>query len=181
MGMEVYAYTATKKETPAERKDYGYIVPGTGDPDGSIPKKWFSGVDKPSLHSFLSQDLDVIVISVPLTPDTRHMLSTAEFELLAKHPPLISNIARGPIIDQSALVTALHSKQIAAATLDVTDPEPLPSDDPLWTAPNVIITPHISGASSAYTERSFGVLEENLQRLEQGRDLVNVISRKKGY
>ena len=94
---------------------------------------------------------------------------------------MISNIARGPIIDQPALVAALHDGSIAAATLDVTDPEPLPADDPLWTAPNVIITPHISGGSSAYTERSFGVLEENLERLEKGTALVNVISRKKGY
>jgi hypothetical protein len=67
MGMEVYAYTATKKETPEERRDHGYIVPGTGDPDGTIPAKWFHGVDKASLHNFLSQDLDVIVVSVPLT------------------------------------------------------------------------------------------------------------------
>jgi hypothetical protein len=67
MGMEVYAYTATEKDTPEKRADQGYIVPNTGDPDGSIPTKWFSGTDKQSLHDFLSQDIDLLVISVPLT------------------------------------------------------------------------------------------------------------------
>lgn len=181
LGMEVYAYTATKKDTPQQRRDHGYIVPGTGDPDGSIPAKWFHGTDKASLHNFLSSKLDVIVVSLPLTPSTLHLLGKDEFELLAKHPPLISNIARGSIIDQPALVAALHSGQVRAAALDVTDPEPLPEDDLLWKAPNVYITPHISGISSAYAERSFAVLEENLKRLDREQELLNVISRGKGY
>jgi phosphoglycerate dehydrogenase-like enzyme len=143
MGMEVFAYTATQKDTPEQRADHGYFVPGIGDPDGSIPAKWFSGLDKASLHKFLAQKLDVLVISVPLTPETHHFLSSAEFDILGQHPPLISNIARGPIIDQPALVKALHDGRVAHATLDVTDPEPLPADDPLWSAPNTIITPHI--------------------------------------
>jgi hypothetical protein len=67
MGMEVFAYTATEKKTPEDRADQGYFVPGIGDPDGSIPVKWFHGLDKPSLHNFLSQKLDVLVVSVPLT------------------------------------------------------------------------------------------------------------------
>ena len=100
---------------------------------------------------------------------------------MAKHPPLISNIARGPIIDQTALIAALNKGQVAAATLDVTDPEPLPSGDPLWTTPNVIITPHISGATTAYTARSFDILVQNLARREKGEELLNIISRRKGY
>ena len=67
MGMDVIAYTATPKETPESRADSGYIVPGIGDPDGSIPSKWYSGLDKPSLHNFLSQKIDILVVSVPLT------------------------------------------------------------------------------------------------------------------
>jgi phosphoglycerate dehydrogenase-like enzyme len=100
---------------------------------------------------------------------------------MSKHPPLISNISRGPIIDQPALVEALKDGRVAAATLDVTDPEPLPSDDPLWTAPNVYITPHISGGSVNYVTRSFHILEGNLVRLAKGEELMNIISRKKGY
>lgn len=67
MGMDVIAFTATPKDTAEKRKDHGYIVPGTGDPDGSIPSEWFSGLDKESLHRFLSQDLDALLVSVPLT------------------------------------------------------------------------------------------------------------------
>jgi len=113
--------------------------------------------------------------------DTHHFLSTEEFDILAQHPCLVSNIARGPIIDQSALVTALHDGRVAAAALDVTDPEPLPPSDPLWSAPNVIITPHISGASTNYTDRAFQILEQNLEKLQNGEDPINQISRRKGY
>ncbi len=67
MGMDVYAYTATPKDSPEKRADNGYIVPGTGDPDGSIPSKWFSGLDKESLHNFLKQDIDLLVLTLPLT------------------------------------------------------------------------------------------------------------------
>ncbi|KAF2674239.1 D-3-phosphoglycerate dehydrogenase [Microthyrium microscopicum] len=181
MGMEVLAYTATPKDTPESRADHGYFVPGIGDPDGSIPSEWFSGLDKPSLHKFLSQNLDVLIVSVPLTPDTHHFLSSAEFDILGKNPPLISNIARGPIIDQPALIKALEDGRVGSAALDVTDPEPLPADDPLWVAPNTIITPHISGASTAYIERAFQVFERNLENIEKGQPLINIISRKKGY
>jgi hypothetical protein len=67
MGIDVIAYTATPKETPEQRADHGYIVPGIGDPDGSIPSQWYSGLDKASLHKFLSQKIDILVVSVPLT------------------------------------------------------------------------------------------------------------------
>jgi hypothetical protein len=67
MGMDVIVYTATPKETPEQRADHDYYVPGLGDPDGSIPTVWFSGTDKASLHKFLSQDIDLLVVSVPLT------------------------------------------------------------------------------------------------------------------
>jgi phosphoglycerate dehydrogenase-like enzyme len=115
------------------------------------------------------------------SPATRHFLSTEEFEVLSKHPPLISNIARGAVIDQPALIDALNSGKVAAAALDVTEPEPLPEGDPLWTTPNVIVTPHISGSSTNYQKRTFEVLEQNLVRLDKGEKLLNVVSRRKGY
>lgn len=67
MGMDVIAYTATPKDTPEKRRDKGFVVPGTGDPDGSIPSSWYSGLDRESLHHFLKQDIDVLLVSVPLT------------------------------------------------------------------------------------------------------------------
>lgn len=91
------------------------------------------------------------------------------------------NISRGGIIDQEALIKALESKQISGAALDVADPEPLPSDDPLWSAPNVLITPHVSGSTTVYAERAFRVLKENLRRRRDGEKLVNIVDRKRGY
>ena len=184
MGMEVIAYTASPKDSAEKRKDPGFIVPGTGDPDGEIPSEWYSGLDKESLHKFLEQDLDWIVVAVPLTEQTRHFLSTTEFKKLSqggKRKPLVSNIARGPILDQKALIEALKDGTLGGAALDVTDPEPLPEDSELWDLENVIVTPHISGTGSSYTERAFKVLETNLERREKGERLINVVRRDRGY
>ena len=65
--MDVIAFTASPKDTPEKKKDHGYIVPNTGDPDGTIPSAWYSGLDKNSLHEFLRQDIDILLVSVPLT------------------------------------------------------------------------------------------------------------------
>lgn len=194
MGMDVIAYTASPRTTPESKHDRGFIVPGTGDPDGSIPSAWYSGMDKESLHDFLKQDIDLLLISVPLTKETTHFIAEPELEILGKRNAFISNISRGQIIKQPDLLTALKKYKdndpldggdggggIRGAALDVTDPEPLPEDDPLWDAPNCIITPHISGLGSAYVDRAFQVLEVNLDRRENGEKLINVVDRKKGY
>ena len=194
MGMDVIAYTASPRTTPESKHDKGFIVPGTGDPDGSIPSAWYSGLDKESLHNFLKQDIDLLLISVPLTEETTHFIAEPELEILGKRNAFISNISRGQIIEQSDLLTALKKYKnndplnggdggggIRGAALDVTDPEPLPEDDPLWDAPNCIITPHISGLGSAYVDRAFQVLEVNLDRRDNGEKLINVVDRKKGY
>ncbi|KAI1515688.1 SerA Phosphoglycerate dehydrogenase [Pyrenophora tritici-repentis] len=184
MAMDVIAYTASPRKTPESKRDVGYIVPGTGDPDGSIPSAWYSGTDKAAMHEFLKQEIDLLVVAVPLTKTTTHLLSTEEFELLHKSNPrgtYVANIARGQIIDQKALITALEQKQISGAALDVTDPEPLPKDDPLWEAPNVLITPHCSGSTDVYADRAFQVLIENIKRDRSGGDLINEVNRKRGY
>lgn len=184
MGMTVIAYTATPKDTAEKKKDTGFIVPGTGDRDGKYPEEWFSGLDKESLQKFLKQDLDWLVVSVPLTKETTHFLSTEEFWALSmegKKKAYVTNIARGSIIDQPALIQALKDEIIAGAALDVTDPEPLPSDSELWDMPNVIITPHVSGSTAGYTERALQVLETNLKRREKGEKLINIVGRGRGY
>jgi phosphoglycerate dehydrogenase-like enzyme len=93
----------------------------------------------------------------------------------------VANIARGQIIDQKALITALEKEHIGGAAVDVTDPEPLPKDDPLWDAPNVLITPHCSGASDAYADRAFQVLIENIKRDRSNGKLINEVNRERGY
>ena len=172
MGMSVIAYTAHPRPTPTSKRDPGFIVPNTGDPDGTIPSAWYSGLDKPSLHNFLSQDIDILLISVPLTTSTTHLLGKEEFDILARRNAFVSNISRGQILVQEALIAALREfeegvregrkgpelKGLRGAALDVTDPEPLPEQHELWRAPNCIVTPHVSGLGSAYADRAFQVL-----------------------
>lgn len=195
MGMDVIAYTASPRTTPESKHDRGFILPGTGDPDGSIPSAWYSGLDKKSLHNFLSQDIDHLLVSVPLTEETRHFIAAEEMEILGKkRNAFISNISRGQIINQADLITYLRKYNdndpldgkdggggLRGAALDVTDPEPLPKDDPLWDAPNCIITPHISGLNTEYVDRAFQVLEVNLDKREKEEKLINVVDRKRGY
>lgn len=187
MGMEVLAYTSSPRPTPESRRDKGYIVPGTGDPDGTLPVSWHSGQDKASLHDFLSQDLDYLLVSIPLTPLTNRLLGAEEFSLLSKsntrskRGPFLTNISRGKIIDQDALIASLESGELGGAALDVTEPEPLPADHPLWDAPNIQISPHMSSLGVEYMGRAFGVLEENIKRIEKGEPLVNTYGRARGY
>ncbi|OQU93754.1 D-isomer specific 2-hydroxyacid dehydrogenase, NAD binding domain-containing protein [Cladophialophora immunda] len=203
LGAHVHAYTAGPRPTPASRTDTGYIIPGTGDPDGTIPQAWYSGTSKASLHAFLASGLDALIIALPLTPATRHMFSTAEFEILGgssapssasassssstpqpgrkSRSCFLINVARGPLLDQPALVAALNNDILLGAALDVTDPEPLPPDDPLWDAKNVIITPHISGLGSEYAQRAYDVFMVNWARREKGERMFNLVDRRKGY
>lgn len=186
MGMDVIAYTASPKDTKESRRDRGFIVPGTGDPDGEIPSEWYSGLEKSKLHEFLRQDIDILLVSVPLTKETTHLLGKEEFDILGKtRNAFVSNISRGQIIKQDDLIDALkkgvEGGGLRGAALDVTDPEPLPEDDPLWDAPNVIVTPHISGLGTSYVDRAFQVLEVNLTKKEKGEKLINLVDRKRGY
>lgn len=185
LGMDVIAYTASPRTTPESKKDRGYIVPGTGDEDGLIPSAWYSGLDKASLHNFLKQDIDILLISVPLTPETTHLLGAEEFAILGKTNAFIANIARGAIVVQDELIKALKKKPeeggLRGAALDVTDPEPLPEGSELWDLENVAITPHVSGLGTMYASRTFEILERNLGAIERGEKLINVVDKKKGY
>lgn len=181
LGMQVLAYTASPRDTPESRRDKGYFVPGTGDPDGTLPISWHHGTDKESLRKFLAQDLDHVVVSLPLTPATTHLLGAEEFAVLSKKKPFLTNISRGKIIDQDALIAALKTGQLSGAALDVADPEPLPADHPLWDAPNVQISPHVSGLGKEYFARALDVLKVNLGRFERGEPLINEFKRRRGY
>ncbi len=117
---------------------------------------------------------DVVVLVVPGTPETRHLVD-AEFLVRMREGALLVNVARGPVVDTDALVTALHEGRISAA-LDVTDPEPPPPDHPLWSAPNLLLTPHVGGASSAMWPRAYRVVGAQLARFAAGEPLANVIA-----
>ncbi|VBB76784.1 Putative D-3-phosphoglycerate dehydrogenase [Podospora comata] len=185
MGMNVHAYTLHPRTTPASKKDHSWTPLGLGDPDGIYPSKWFSGSSRADLHAFLTSGLDLLVIATPLTPNTQHLLAAAEFELLAadgrKGRTFVSNIARGPVVNTPDIIHALKEGLIKGAALDVTDPEPLPDGHELWSMENVIITPHVSGASTHYNKRVLSILEYNLKRLSEDTEPVNKVNKREGY
>jgi len=126
-------------------------------------------------------DFDWVIIAVPSTPDTERMIGAAE--LAAMKPGVgILNFARGAVIDQDALVAALNDCRIGGAFLDVTDPEPLPSDHPLWSFDNVHITMHLSGRSqNTLVRRAAERFLDNLGRFERGEPLISVVDLSLGY
>lgn len=126
-------------------------------------------------------DFDWVVIAVPSTPQTRHMIGASE--LAAMRPnAVIANIARGDVIDQAALVAALEQGQIEAALLDVTDPEPLPPDHPLWELDNAQVTMHLSGrAQSKMFQRSADRFIGNLERWRRGEPVAPRFDLALGY
>jgi phosphoglycerate dehydrogenase-like enzyme len=107
-------------------------------------------------------------------------MGAREFELMKPHSYFIA-VSRGGVYDMNGLVKGLDSKRIAGAGVDVVDPEPLPKGHPLWKFDNVIVTPHIAGRSDRDRERMVGTVKENLQRFVEGKPLVNVVDKKKGY
>ncbi|ROW02540.1 hypothetical protein VMCG_06152 [Cytospora schulzeri] len=120
MGMEVYAYTRSPRTTPKARKDDSYCVPGTGDPDGLIPTKWFHGTSVcADINNFLDQDLDILVLSLPLTSETHGIISHEQFQILSKKKTFLSSVARGESINTDALMKALETGQIAGAANDL--------------------------------------------------------------
>ena len=122
----------------------------------------------------LLPDADVVVLVVPLTDETRGLVG-ADFLARMKEGALLVNVARGAVVDSDALIAALESGRISAAT-DVTDVEPLPADHPLWTAPNLLITPHVGGASSAMWPRAHRLVRDQLHRFAAGEELANIMS-----
>jgi phosphoglycerate dehydrogenase-like enzyme len=131
------------------------------------------------LHEMLEQ-ADFVSICCPLTPETEGMMSSAEFRVM-KPTAFLINIARGKIVHQPALIEALRAGELAGAGLDVTNPEPLPKESPLWEMDNVIITPHHAGQSPKAPRRVFELFCENLKRFVAGEPLINVVDKTRGY
>lgn len=122
------------------------------------------------LQEFL-KDLDVLSLHMPLTPETKNFIGKKEFQVM-KPSSIIINTARGEVIDQEALVWALKEKKIFAAGLDVTTPEPLPIDHPLFSMPNVFITPHFASATYEARSAMSMICAENIIKAFEGRGLI---------
>ena len=120
--------------------------------------------------------LDVVILILPLTPESKHLFDAKRLALM-KDGALLVNVARGPIVETDALVKELNSGRITAA-LDVTDPEPLPKDHPLWLAKGVLISPHVGGNTTAFEKRAKRLIESQLQLLASGERLNNIILEK---
>ncbi len=131
------------------------------------------------LHDLL-QDSNIVVNIVPLTPTTSHLFGPKQFAQMRPDSCFI-NLGRGKSVDQDALIDALRGGVIAAAGLDVTTPEPLPADSPLWALPNVIITAHYAGWSDTMLERIYAIFLDNLVRFDRGERLRNIVDVRAGY
>jgi phosphoglycerate dehydrogenase-like enzyme len=121
----------------------------------------------------LLPDVDIVVLIVPLTAETTGMVDAAFLAAMADGALLV-NAARGPVVDTGALVAELASGRLGAA-LDVTDPEPLPADHPLWNMPNVLLTPHVGGAVKGLMGRAYRLVHDQLARHVAGEPLINVV------
>ena len=139
-------------------------------------------VFKPNQLKELMAESDYVVIIVPLTPDTYHLIGQEELHAM-KETAYIINIARGEVIDEEALISKLKNKEIAGAVLDVFSKEPLPEDHPFWTLDNCIITPHLSGKSPNYLKRAIELLMYNMDyyRKNEISKMKNVVDSDKRY
>jgi phosphoglycerate dehydrogenase-like enzyme len=152
-GMTVYGANRSKKPVDAVDRYFGL--------DGLLT---------------VAAEVDYLIVVVPLTPETRGMVG-AEVISAMKPSAFLLNLARGPVVDEEALIRALESKAIAGAALDVFDEEPLPQNHPFWKMKNVIVTPHIGGASTSYAGQVLPIFKENLRRYFRGErhSLINVV------
>lgn len=169
MGMHVQVLVRDQ----VKERGHTYCVPGTGDPLGTLPDRVFTRGQE---TEFL-QDLDVLIVAVPLTKQTEGMIGEKELSGLPQ-TAFVLNPSRGPIIREEALLRALRERWIAGAALDTHYHYPMPPDHPLWDFPNVIMTPHISGSSQSthFKERIWSIFVENARRFAQGEPLLNELS-----
>jgi len=153
-------------------------VIGTKRTPTSIP-----GVDRvlpPDGLPQVMRESDAVVVALPLTPQTRGLIGERELQMM-KPTAWFINVGRGPIIHETALIQALRAGRIAGAALDVFEHEPLRSDSPLYELENVILTPHVSGASPRYMDRAVPLFCENLARYLRGTPLRNLVDPERGY
>ncbi|MAT42638.1 MAG: hypothetical protein CL609_09875 [Anaerolineaceae bacterium] len=157
-------------------EESGYTPEGLGDPEGNLFTRLYPIQAIKSMFKLC----DFVVISLPKTKETIGLISEAEFGAM-KPEAFFIDVSRGGITNSEALRTALLEKEIAGAALDVFPEEPLPKDSPLWETPNLIISPHISGISSKYNERSVSLFIKNLNLYLEDCPLLNIFNPVTGY
>jgi phosphoglycerate dehydrogenase-like enzyme len=166
---------ATKRDV-LHPEDDGYVPEGLGDPKGNYFHRLYPNE---ALNAML-KECDFVVVSSPLTAETHQLISAEQFAVM-KPGAFLLNVSRGPVVDTNALIEAARSGRLGGAVLDVFDEEPLPSDSPLWDAPNVVITPHIAGVSKRSMDALVDLFVTNLGRYLNGQELYNLIDPEQGY
>ena len=158
---------------------FGMEVVGV-DPEDIPYSPILKKVVKPDQLDEVLPAADVVFISAPHTPLSHKMVGPKQFDLMKQGAYFIA-VSRGGLYDLNSLVKALDSKRLAGAGVDVTDPEPLPKGHALWKFDNAIITPHIAGRSDKDRARMVGTIKENIRRFAEGKPLINVVDKQKGY
>ncbi len=156
--------------------DTGYTPEGMGDPEGKYVHRLYPHT---ALRSMV-RECDFVIVAIPLTPETRGLIGERVFSAM-KHGAFLVDVSRGGVVDHEALIGALRDGRLGGAALDVFPEEPLPANSPLWSLPNVIITPHIAGNSPRYDERAVQLFAENLRRYLDEQPLYNLFNPKRGY
>jgi phosphoglycerate dehydrogenase-like enzyme len=172
LGMKILAF----KRDPRRTEGTGFIISGTGDPDGSIPHAYY-GPDR--LFEMLGA-CDIVVNVLPATPETRGIMNKAAFDAM-KSSAIFVSIGRGKTVNEAALIETIKRGHLSGAGLDVFETEPLPPSSPLWKFENVIVSPHIGGFFSQYNDTAMILFRENMDRYLSGKTLLNRVDRKLGY
>jgi phosphoglycerate dehydrogenase-like enzyme len=151
-------------------------------PEKSISDPILDRLFRPEELNEMLAETDVLVCAAPLTPDTHHMIGDTQFKLM-KPTAIVVNVGRGPVIDEAAMIRALQSQQIAGASLDVFEEEPLPERSALWNLGNVLISPHCADRTEDpdWLELSMQAFIDNFHRYREGEDLKNVVDKVAGY
>jgi len=148
-------------------------IPGAADP---LVERFY----KPEAQSEMIALCDYIVATAPLTEETRHMVSDAEFAVM-KPTAVVINVGRGPVIDEAALLRALTAKRIKGAGLDVFEHEPLPAGHPLYKLENVLLSPHCADHTADWQDQAMRFFLEQYARFEKGEPLKNIVNKRLGY
>jgi phosphoglycerate dehydrogenase-like enzyme len=165
----------------ARRAHYGFSLKILAVDPKPLPKPEFvAELREPGWLMEMVPQVDVLMSAAPLTKETRLMFNESIFRKM-KPTSYFINVSRGGLVDQDALAKALHEKWIRGAGLDVTTPEPLPPENPLWNCPNLVITPHNSGGAPIRQVRLIGLVAENVRRYSHGLPLLNVVDKVRGY
>ena len=164
----------------AERANaFGMTIVGV-DPKDTAPATFIRQMVKPERIDTVLPQADVVFLTVPETPATKGMIGSAQFQQMKRGAYFIA-VSRGTVYSMDGLVHALDSRHLAGAGVDVTDPEPLPKNHPLWKFKNVVITPHIAGVSDRSLPRVLDLLRENIKRFAAGEPLLNTVDKSQGY